>query len=199
MLIYVLLLLMAFGFFLYNLFYLSRLDSITKYKKENHCLVFFALIFICVCAFRADSVGIDTKNYYNWFNSFENANFSYLSSYSLLEEPGFPLLNILFHKLNLNWLCFKVFAASIYIIPFLLIIRRYCYDVSLCVLIFVMSGPYIAIFSMMRQGIAIGLVLIAILLWKKKTHIFSFLAYLCAITIHSSSIIFIIFYFLEFI
>ena len=194
MTIYIVLVIFCLCLAFAELFYFNNKTLSTKNRIENLCLCIIAVILILVATLRSDDVGIDTATYHNWFQSYENKDFVDIKKIGFLDEPGFAFLNIAFNKMNLGWGAFKFFSACIYIIPFLIILKKYSLHPLVSVLLFVLGGGYFFIFSTLRQGIGLGFVFIAFLLSKRKTIVLSLVFYLIAITIHSTCIVFILFY-----
>ncbi|MCR5308629.1 MAG: EpsG family protein [Bacilli bacterium] len=177
-----------------DLFYLNNKTADEKNKIENLFLFIIAAVLILIATLRSDDVGIDTAAYHNWFQSYENKDFVDLKKNGFFDEPGFAFLNIAFNKMNLGWGAFKFFSVCIYVIPFLIILKKYSLHPLVNVLLFVLGGGYFFIFSTLRQGIGLGFIFIAFLLSKRKTIVLSLTFYLIAITVHSTCIVFILFY-----
>ena len=194
MLIYILLILLCFVLFAVDNVILAGKPIYFRDKVQKILLTILVVALVLISTLRSDEVGIDTTNYHEWYDSYGNREFSYLASLNFLDEPGYAFLNILFNKIGLSWTIFKLFCSLIYIIPFILVFKRFSTNVFLSTFLFVLSGGYFFIFSTIRQGIALGLILVCILLINNKKYIFSIFAYFVAITIHSTAIIFILYY-----
>ena len=172
------------------------IDKRLRKKTKNTMIIIGSALFI-VSAFRATSVGIDTKSYL-W--AFERLGKSVSDlSLSFLAEDGYTLLEYICKSMGLGFRGVIIFGAAIYIIPVLFIIYKYSENPYLSLFYFVTLDYYCFSMSGMRQCIAIGLCLIAFEMAQKKKLLLYLLLVGVAITFHSTAIVFLPVYFLRYI
>ena len=159
------------------------------FYKTAMFLFFFILFFLT--AFRANTVGNDTKNYSLIFRRFSNHDFAYALSY---KEPAFALLckvvNTFFG--SFQWLV--IFAALLSILPVMLFYMDNVEYPMTTIALFMFCSVFYMYFSGMRQVIAIGLGVVAYYFTKEKKLIPFFLVVLAAYLFHRSAIVLVVMY-----
>lgn len=172
-------------------------QNVKKENKKNFYKVIYILIiifFVFIVGLRSDKVGMDTIVYKGEFFRLSKKNFSYLFKYNLLDEIGYAFLNILFGKIGLSWLCYKIFMASLFIVPVSILIYKNSNNCFFSLVLFIILGWLTYSMSTMRQAVAIGLTIIAFLFEKKNKKIMFFLFSALAISFHNSTFIIFIYY-----
>ena len=171
------------------------LTFLSKYREYDYLFnVAFVLITFIACIHY--QFGTDYDNYYDIFrelNSYKIADLTF--SEHLFVEIGWAFLNIVFSNLGDP-------LGFISLVALLNIIQNFIYFIFikenvpnhlrwLAMIIYLLSANfYILNFSMMRQGLAISLVVLSVMLILKKKKIFSFITIFCASLIHSSALLF---------
>lgn len=158
----------------------------TKRDRFGWLLV-LVILFAFVAGFRAESVGIDTKNYINKLILISNGSPEF--AYGL--EPGFKILAKCLLKVNSSPTFFFVIAA---LLTNLLILRRlwdFRYIASVpCMVLCYYASFYGYTFNIMRQFLAISVIFYSSRLLEKRKYIqFAIIVLLCTFFLHQSSII----------
>ena len=164
-----------------------------RVNKRIFIIVFVFLILFVGC--RGISVGWDTVEYYSLFNKLSNlSSLKELLLYKLngytSQEWGFLLYTWICGKV-LNFQLYLLIAATVYMIPMAIYIYRYSDDVFLGIFLFVTYGMYIFSFSTIRQSMAMGLCMIAILM-EEERRIWKYVFFIIiAVFVHRTALIFI--------
>ena len=163
-----------------------------RLSNKGSTIVFylFELLIISLIGFRDISIGIDTYNYYSIYKHCGQLGFDYIDEITFSSELGFSLLNIVANKIGLSWSLFCILCASIYVIPIFELIRRKSENKFFSLLLFILAGYFFFPMSTVRQSIAIGICIIAYLLFDNKRLLFAVLVTLCASSFHVSAIVF---------
>ena len=156
------------------------------YEKKNKLalLLFFVGITILV-GLRHMTIGIDTRNYANYFLYCLDK--TWADTGSLSNEFGFYYLN---KFVSLFTKSYQVFFVLVSIATFGMIYptyRRLCKDPCLMIVLFCNMSTFVMAFSGIRQMIAIGIGFIAYEFTRKKKLIPFILMVLLAMTFHTSA------------
>lgn len=154
--------------------------------KKNRRLFFnlTVIMLFLVSAFRYN-VGTDYEHYGNIFQWI-------LNGYDVYVESGFKILNIFVQKvLNMDVIAVYFISSLIIIISFAKSIKdnvdpKYWF---ISIFIFICSGIYFASFNLIRQYIAIAIIVAGIPLLIKKRYIKYSILVLIASTFHTSALI----------
>lgn len=147
-------------------------------------------------------VGTDYENYMSGFERITSVPFSwdYVFSDYFRTEPGWVLLNHFFSFLG----GFDGLIAFISIVEGLIyyyIIKRYVsrtnWTFACFIYIFTADYFYVMNMSMLRQGLAVSLCLLAFDRLRKKLYLISAAITVCAILVHTSALLFLPFLILE--
>lgn len=173
---------------------LSRFPRLTNtdrcaFKKAAMILFFFVLFFLT--AFRAHSVGNDTKNYMNIYHRFASRDFAYALTY---KEPAFAVLCKLVDAVFGDYQWLLIIVAALSIVPVMLLYSENAEYPMTTIALFVFLSVFYMYFSGLRQTIAIGIGMIAYYFTKKKKLVFFILAVFMAYLFHRSAIVLIIMY-----
>ncbi len=179
------------------------LTYLSKYKGLG-VLYKIAFIFVTILACIHYNYGTDYPTYYEIFyrvsNSYDLDTFTYATD--LKTEPGWALINYLFSLFGIPFGFFlMVFILSIiqnYI--YYKFIKRYVEpkDRWFAVAIYLFSSTlYVLNFSMMRQGLAVSLILLVFMCLSSKKYLWAILLNIMAVLVHTSALIFLPFHFLR--
>ena len=164
-----------------------------SYINENNLVIpVFFIIFILLLVLRDESIGRDLGNYKNIFNYLSSQSITGAMKYGL--EPLYALLNWITGQFTESYQLFLGIIACMCVIPILLL---YCEEKKhgiLKVVLFVNLSTFVAMFSSLRQSIAIGLGLIAYKYVREKKFIVFIIFVLIAIGFHQSAIILFVMY-----
>lgn len=169
-------------------------------NKKRYCYIVGGIL-VLFAGLRSDVVGPDTSQYSYAFSNAEEylkdgLSFFFLSGNNE-SEPGYMVINYVFYKLFDNYNLFKFICSTLAIVPAIVVIYKYAVNKCIALLIFFTLPVYSMMgMSMMRQGCAFGLFLLAfhyIIERKWKQY---FLSVLIASFFHTSAIILLPLYYL---
>ena len=163
-----------------------RVNDNKPYKK---------IYLICICLFvillgglRAVSVGTDTRQYWSAFNLIKELPADQL--WDTRYEPGFVILCRLLSGISDNPHILLMVSSIMIFVPCFIFIYRNSADVVLSSYLFVTLGFILSMFNLMRQGLAIGIILIGVeFFFKRKNYFFFLLMCVLAMQFHQSAII----------
>lgn len=189
----------------YNLLILFILASgvllceIWKSKRNTILfLVLSSLAMIAVAGLRADTVGIDYKQYETYFYQVHDGGWSFLisSANGYRIEPGYSLLNYFVSLFTRDVHIFMLVVAVIVITLTAVLLYRVSPIPWIGMFVFASFGFYGNSLSFIRQCIAIAIYLYSIEYIKKKKFVPYLLIILLASTFHKSMLIMIPVYFI---
>lgn len=138
-----------------------RLLPLSEKRQDNIYFGIALVQFLLISGLRSYSVGQDTLGYYEVYKSFQRIGFSGFFIYFPTWEPGYVLTNIIANELGVN---FRLYLLIIDAFAYLVIFRffnRYSPVKWLSVILFVAVGFYFATLHILRQTIAISLILLS--------------------------------------
>lgn len=166
-------------------------------KKKKNFIIFAFVLIIVVAALRASTVGLDlSSHYYRMFTALQNISWSEIGSTSY--EAGY----VTFYKIvgmvtkNPQWM---VAIHTIFVMGVSgWFIYRNSDDVLLSTFMFIAGNTWFMYMTMMRQSMAICMMLIAIEVWKNKKQKFKryllFIVFVAfGISLHTSSSVMLLF------
>lgn len=182
------------------IFSLIVLAAITKSRKI-YC-IFVTILFILFVGLRSDMCGQDTPMYEHIYRGFVNKSWTYCWNPYLLEEKpyeiGYFVLQYAVSRF-FDFNIFKLVCAILSIAPAGFVIYKYSNRPYISFLVFFML-PIFSVLTMsaLRQGIAFGFCMMAFhYSIQRKSKIF-FLFCIIAILFHTSSVLFILVYFIHY-
>lgn len=157
-----------------------------------------AFVIITIIACIHYNFGTDYENYYNLFR--ELASYSPLDVLQLrviFTEPGWALLNIIFSKIGdpEGFFVLVIILNIIQNLIYYLLIKSYVpakYRWFALIIYLFSSEFYILNFSMMRQGLAVSLIVLATLFLSSRKYLFALLIILLSSLIHKTSLVFLL-------
>lgn len=168
----------------YTITFNTRSASLTE-KRDKRALVFFFSFFLIMLCLKSDYLGADTQQYYYHFSQISSLPWSAIWGYGY--EVGFVALYKLISTVTSNFHWAVVVVNLLSVIPIMLI---YCSDYKysyLKIALFISSPLFAGYFSGGRQNIAVGIVLLAYLMVKKKKPLRFLLLVFIASLFHSSA------------
>lgn len=161
-------------------------------------LFFFVIVGIqlfLISALRGDTVGTDLENY---LPAFETINSLIWSDILLIGwEPGYVLFNKLLGLfLADNYRIFFIATSLFVVIGYLSFICKYSKKSWLSVFLFIALGYYLNSFNIIRQSMAMVIVLHGFIYIKKRRFWKYLLCIMCAMLFHKTAIICLLPYFL---
>lgn len=157
----------------------------------------YGVLIFCILAFRHPSMGVDLgyarSGGYLWsFQILSNFSFSEILNlqHFLHYEKGYILFNWLLSFLGNDYQILLIASAFLSVVPIMVLFYKESVSLELSYIIYLSLQSFIICFSGLRQGIAIGICMIAFLFiqkhdWKKFTALV-----LLASTFHGSAIFF---------
>lgn len=166
--------------------------NLPKHLRDRVVVVaFFVVYILCVC-FRDISVGVDTKNYARYFDTGLVLGWD-LAYYYGGSEAGFALLSDAVALFGGHELFFIV-TGLISVTPIAVLYYRESENALLCCTFFLISLLFEFFFSGVRQGLAIGIGIIAFFYVQKKRPLLFLLFVTIAAFMHSSAIVMLVIY-----
>ncbi|MDY2627199.1 MAG: EpsG family protein [Lachnospiraceae bacterium] len=155
----------------------------------NAFLVFAFVLFVLVASFRSSEVGADTYSYAVLFNKFaDGESFESVKSIASTIEIGYLVFIKIISMFTDNTVIFFMVHSIIIYGCFLKYLKENSEDVIMSVMFFT-ALCFTSTFNIMRQYLAIGLVLSALTMFRKKKRFQA--SGLCAasLLIHRASIV----------
>ena len=167
------------------------LSLVKSLKKQS---LICSIFMIGILSLRDIRVGKDLENYLEVFFNFSNLEIEKLMKISM--EKGYLILNKIIYFISSNERMF------IFIISFILIVllKKWIDNDSkivwLSYFIFVTFGYYFPFFNIIRQTLAMLILLLSLKSIKKRNFFHFFIYYLIAINFHYTALFFILLYFI---
>lgn len=160
--------------------------SILAEKKESKIFLFLAIVLlICVTGLRAESVGIDTKNYYREFRLIANN-----SPFVSVNDAAFiSICKFLMRYLSEYWMLIFLFSS---IISIMMMVRLWDLRSKVsfsCAVILFLILHLTAAMNIMRQYIGVSIVFFASRYLDKKSIVKFIVGVVIACCFHMSTII----------
>lgn len=175
-------------FFILQLFTIIILSNSASKKKgiaAKGLLICLVLAYSLPCGLRGIHVGLDTENYYYLINNIENYNPT-IARYEVGFRILIQLLKIIFINPTLVMLSLSVIINTIIVCSFWKLKDKFSFTIlNLGFLIFY----YFQTYNIMRQWLAIAIILYMVTLLFDKKYIKSILLVLLATTMHKTGII----------
>ncbi|NCB48035.1 MAG: EpsG family protein [Clostridia bacterium] len=165
----------------------KRYSLFLDFLVGSKFLIVFAMIFLAT--FKAVGVGLDTVNYYNYYEELRTGQVVLFEFTSSSFEIGYVFLNSILAMLNLGFVFLQLAIALITAICFSFFIRNLSQDKGMSYFLFIALGTYAQSFSAYRQIVAMSLVAVAIVMIFKNKYLWFTLLTLLAFTFHSSAIL----------
>ncbi|MCM1139931.1 MAG: EpsG family protein [Muribaculum sp.] len=169
------------------LFIIALLGSFVKNKKYNSCIAGGLLVFMgLICAFRARDVGVDTQTYLQFYNRPE------LFEKHVNEFLYYIIVKLFyFNKWGNQW-C-QSFISVITYLPLIWVITRKTKNACLAVLILIVgvNAYFFETFNIVRQTAATSFLLCFYVWLSESKYKLAAIAMVCAIGMHSSTLIYI--------
>ncbi len=188
-------LIIVYGFIIF----LTNIKASFNTKKT----IFLTLSFLTlalIMGLRAVSVGIDTNAYKNKFDIISEKSFGDLFSGFYYEgiEIGYVLLMKLVSLIGGNYLMFQILTSFLYCFGMAKFIRDNTGDPFTAVFLFMGTGMFLFALNGARQMFAVMIIANSWTYLKNKNYAASVALFLAAITMHLTSIIFLLVYFCYF-
>lgn len=167
-----------------------------RYKNGDKVFLFISFLLLTfVSGLRNRCIGVDTNMYVYFFEHLNTIGFNDLMN--LRYEYGFSLFSKIISLLTDNYHIYLLIVSSIINASVLNFISKNSKNKGLSVILFILCNFYFSYMNIMRQALALSIILFSFeALKKKKKLLFAFLI-LLASQFHFSAIICLIFIFLN--
>lgn len=168
------------------------LFSIKGFTKTNKIffLIIVGVVLILVQGLRRYDVGSDTLNYVYIYKNANNMSYDQILNTETFVEKGYLIYNKFLGSISPNNPQLMIFINAILInVPILIFIYKNAKYMVFSTLLYVIMYFYIDSFAIMRQFIAIGIILLGFEFLKRNNLILFVLFVLFASLFHSSAII----------
>lgn len=156
-------------------------------KIEKALLSLFCFCMVLLIGLRASTIGNDTQNYITIFHEVNRYNsfFTYLKGY----EYGYVLLMRFIGLFTQNAQVALLIVAAIGVIPYMLIISEYSVTPWYSFALFFLNDIFFSQMNIVRQGIALGILLLAYPLLSRRKYIGYGICFLLAFLFHTTAIV----------
>ena len=175
-----------------SLLFSGRTDKFSAEKKNKVVVWFFFAFVLFFLIIRHESVGVDIKNYLNFFRQASSLSFKEIFTF-YEEEHLYYLLNKIVSIFTDNK---QIFLATIAILCVIPVARLYSKSENalLTIAIFLIGSNFDMLFSGLRQSLAIAIVAISYKYIKEKKFLKFLLIVLIAFFFHKSAFIALLLY-----
>ena len=190
---------------IYILNYLSIPVYALLLRDKNKALFLVSIQMFLILAFRADNLGPDVDNYYQYYNTWSQYTFAKMISATRFIgnhkvtwglESGYVWLNWICAKIGLSFHGFLVIHAAICISGMYYFLNKYAINKCVALAIIIGFGTYQALFFLLRQDLAFIVLLFIIDSVKERKFLKFFCLWALAVLFHREVIPVIMVYFL---
>lgn len=175
---------------------IPSLSSVIQPKKSyRRKLLFTAIIFFAaalLAAMRDVSVGADTRQYWNAYSLIGRSNLRDLSSFRY--EYGYTLMCWLLNKVSANPQLLLAVTSFFPIACAAILVIRFSSDAALSAFLFIGMNYYAMYMTALRQAMAVGFVIIALLCWLDKKYPLAVVFSIVAMQFHQTALLAIVLY-----
>ncbi|TYP75666.1 EpsG family protein [Paenibacillus methanolicus] len=165
------------------------------FNNKRNKVIIAAIAFVqllVIMVLRKDTVGADVRTYYQYFLLISNLKFPAFEFVNM--ESGYVFFNSLISFFTINKQLFIVIISAVILTGYFLFLYKNSEDITLSIFLFITLEFYSLSFSMVRQSIAIIIILFSYEFIKKRKPLKFVLCVLLATLFHKTAIIFIVFY-----
>ena len=172
-----------------------------RYLKRKKYVTLIMILFILQSGLRNLAVGADTYSYALQFNENHNERWQYFfSNFWNIKDAGYHMMTKAFSVIFNNFRIYLIAVACFFFYALGKVLLKYLksnYDVLVAVSLY--QSLFYSFFSItgLRQTVATGLLLWSIPLFLQKRYFKVIVLFLCALLMHKSALIFLIFYVLS--
>lgn len=164
------------------------------FNKDTSIKLFLIPVYsiaFLIMGFRGINVGLDTKSYFTLFKSFHGVSFGEALNKEV--EPLWGISSWLVNQFVESFLIFQLIISSL----FCFLVARFIYsmctvlkkDYSLVMTVVILAGIYINSFNIIRQLVAIMLVITSWDYFRVKKYFLSIVIFCSGVLIHSSAVL----------
>ncbi len=171
-----------------NIALLQMPNKMDAFSRQYHIIM--AVCMVLLIGLRHVNIGLDTFNYAYSYIKIADKSFSYLNED--IKDKGYVFLCMVLNRLNVNYIEMNVLYAVFNILVITYMIYKYSDIPWLSFFLFIAFGFFTLQFTMVRQSIAISIVIMAVM-WDKNRGILDFIKFALLVwiahTIHASSVV----------
>lgn len=157
---------------------------IQKYSIRKYLDTSILLILIALATLRGHSVGADTPTYLEYYTNAISLKY-HLDG---LKEFGFYYLIYLLRLVTDNQIVFFLLISFLTYIPLFIFLKKTSKNISLSLFLYIVMGYYTQSFNIIRQSIAMSLILLALYFLSLRSYKKSIFFYVLATQFHFSAI-----------
>lgn len=162
-----------------------------RLNRKIWTLVLIIPLFI-IAAFRSPNIGNDTLNYYRSYLIVSQEKF--FSRTRSRFEPGYVFFMKIIDLLGFDYLGFQIITSAIIMFSVGRFISKYSNNIAFSFYIFVTTRMFFGTMNIVRQYLAIAILLFSVEYIKKRNFIKFSILVLIAYCFHSTAIVFLIMY-----
>lgn len=189
----------------YVLNYLSIPLYAKVFKRRNFCIVASLQLFL-ILALRADTLGVDLQTYASAFEYISHLDtLNVISRVRLLKdavlpypfslESGWMLLNWLVSSFGFRFHTLLVICAAINTYAYGKLVYRYSNIPWMSYCILLAMNTYIYMFGILRQSLAMSIVILAVMAYADGKKVRTFLLWVLAFSIHRTALVAVAFFY----
>lgn len=174
-------------------FVVNSQKGLSEEEKKKKVLLFSISAIWIICALKKETVGIDVAGYKRIY--MESSNWPWFAFSNVYFEKGYTLLMQIFSKNGIDFQIFNAFIYTVIYVPWFFFLKRYSKQPTISIIIFICYQFWVLNMSGLRQGMAMSICLIGLMLLEKKRvrNVIGFiLLVLVASSIHRAAIIFLL-------
>lgn len=173
-------------------YFLMMYLKIGKNKRDKITITVFFVGYLILLCLRDIEVGIDTKQYFNYFIAIQDLSFKDAVFYNNY-EIGFAILTKIISMIG-SFRAFLITVSTIIILPVWYLYKNEANGAMFCFSFFLISLLFEMFFSGMRQSIAIAFAVPAYYYAKNKKIFLFMLTILFAMSFHKTAVILFLLY-----
>jgi hypothetical protein len=195
MIYYILLITISFSYFFIST---NKKGAFVQNKMKGYYSFIVTVLLILMAGFRGAEIGRDTDQYTLLFNLIKNYNSLDVAFNSTSMERGYVMLEYYIYQLGVDHQFFFMICAILTLAPIGYVFNKYSKNPWIAFFLFITFPVYTTIaFTTLRQGIAIGMVMMAFHYSQKEKLLKYLLFMLLAIAFHTTAIFFVPIYWLK--
>lgn len=183
-------------FFYIITFIFIKFSSFTDVKTNKRYLIFIFVSLFLFLALKSNDTGVDATSYQKIFKDINETPFFSVYAYDRY-EIGFKYFCKIISLIWNNYTFFSIIVSFIELAGFYYLIKKYSKNYVFSLFIFITYDTYIFTFGILRQAIALSILLISIKFIKENKFLKFLSLVLLASTFHKTALLFIVCYFIK--
>lgn len=164
-------------------------------KSPQKLAIFFTIQLMILISMRdIEILGVDLIRYSRTYERIKNMEMIDSIFYAKGKSALYYLSNWIFSKMGFSFHIYVSFVSIMCVAVFGRYIYKYSKEVVLSFLVYLGMGCYTFLFSGLRQGIAMAMILLCLEQYNKKCYFKTFFFFLIAILFHETSFVLIVYF-----